>query len=136
MRRPGATTTATTSLDGSQEDWGAHFAKRKDEAEAAAKRADEDKMAGFYVDLNRDSATVHPYRHRGAVTIAEDLQTAAQVVEMLLIKDLSRMKFNATIPYDSTHEQQHSLLPMSHPEDWSAASEEFKRGDYLQDPLT
>lgn len=50
-------------------------------------------------------------------TIAEDLQAAAQVLEMLLIKDHSRMKFYATTPYDGTHEQQHKLLPISHPED-------------------
>jgi hypothetical protein len=67
-------------------------------------------------------------------TIAEDLQTAAQVIEMLLIKYHSRMKFDAATPYDSTHEQQHRLLPISHPEDWATATEKFKRSDYCKDP--
>lgn len=65
-------------------------------------------------------------------TIDADLHTAAQVVEMLLIKDHSRMKLEATTPYDSTHEQQHRLLPISHPEDWATASQEFRDGDYFK----
>ncbi|GAA2643373.1 hypothetical protein [Streptomyces vastus] len=69
-----------------------------------------------------------------AASGAGDLQAAAQVVEMLLIKDHSRMKFYATTPYDGTHEQQHKLLPISHPEDWEVASGEFKRGDYWKEP--
>lgn len=49
---------------------------------------------------------------------------------MLLIKDHSRMKLEAATPYDSTHQQQqHGLLPISHPEDWAAASQEFR--DYF-----
>jgi hypothetical protein len=35
-------------------------------------------------------------------------------------------------PYDSTHKQQQRLLPISHPEDWGEASEEFRRGDYFK----
>ncbi|MFF3864089.1 hypothetical protein [Streptomyces sp. NPDC002209] len=54
---------------------------------------------------------------------ADDLQTAVQMIEMLLIQDHSRMKFDAVTPYDSTHRQQFRLLPVSHPEDWAAASE-------------
>jgi hypothetical protein len=52
---------------------------------------------------------------------------------MLLIKDHSRMKLEVETPYDSTHEQQHRLLPISHPDDWSVASEEVRRGDYFKD---
>lgn len=55
-------------------------------------------------------------------TTADDLQTAARVIEMLLISDHTRMKTAAT-PYDSTHAQQFRLLPISHPEDWAAASD-------------
>lgn len=43
---------------------------------------------------------------------------------------------NAATPYDSTHEQQHRLLPISHPDDWATAPEEFKRGSYWKDSGT
>lgn len=119
--------------DQSQEGWHAYFARKESEAEAAGKRANEEKMAGFYVDLDGDSGTVLSPADVGAGTIDADLQTAARVVEMLLIKDHSRMKIEATTPYDSTHEQQHRLLPISHPEDWALASQEFRDGDYFKD---
>lgn len=51
---------------------------------------------------------------------------------MLLIKDHSRMKLEADTPYDSTHAQQHRLLPISHLEDWAAASQEFRDGDFFK----
>lgn len=54
---------------------------------------------------------------------------------MLLIKDHSRMKLHASTPYDSTHDQQHRLLSISHPEDWQSASEEFRSGGYLEGPV-
>jgi len=118
--------------DQSQEGWKAHFATKRREAEAAGKRANNEKMAGFYVDMDRPGDTVLSPADVSSGTIAEDLQTAAKVVEMLLIKDHSRMKLEATTPYDSTHELQHRLLPISHPEDWAAASQEFKDGNYLK----
>lgn len=117
----------------SQDGWEAFFAKRKSMAAAAGKLANEDKMAGFYVDMDGTGETVLSPTDITPGTIAEDLRTAAQVIEMLLIKDHSRMKLYAATPYDSTHEQQHRLLPISHPEDWATASEEFKRGDYWKD---
>ncbi|CAM4047956.1 hypothetical protein [Helcobacillus massiliensis] len=49
---------------------------------------------------------------------------------MLLIKDHSRMKLEATTPYDSTHEQEHRILPISHPEDWAAA-QDFRHGGHI-----
>lgn len=116
--------------DESPEGWEAHFAKQRSDAEAAGKRANQEKMTGFYVDL--DSQEVHSPVDITAGTIADDLQTAAQVVEMLLIKDHSRMKLEATTPYDSTHAQQDRLLPISHPDDWAAASQEFRDGDYFE----
>lgn len=120
-------------VDGTQEDWDTFFAKQRSDAEAAGQRANEEKMAGFYVDLDGSGDAVLSPADISAGTIDADLQTAAQVVEMLLIKDHSRMKLEAQTPYDSTHEQQHRLLPISHPEDWVEASEEFRRGDYLND---
>uniref|UniRef100_UPI003D703ABB AbiV family abortive infection protein n=1 Tax=Micrococcus luteus TaxID=1270 RepID=UPI003D703ABB len=120
-------------LDGSREDWTAWFKAQRTEAAAAGKQANEDKMRGFYVDLQpKDDLLLTP-GDIGSGTIADDLQTAAQVVEMLLIKDHSRMKLDARTPYDSTHAQQHRLLSISHPEDWHSASEEFRRGDYMQE---
>ncbi|THA75788.1 hypothetical protein [Streptomyces sp. A0592] len=58
----------------------------------------------------------------GPGTTADELQTAARVIEMMLIQDHSRMKFDAVTPYDGTHPQQIRLLPVSHPEDRAAAS--------------
>lgn len=82
--------------DKSQEGWETHFAKKRSEAETAGKRANEEKMAGFYVDI--EDQEVRAPADISAGTIDTDLQTAAQVVEMLLIKDHSRMKFYATTP--------------------------------------
>jgi hypothetical protein len=42
------------------------------------------------------------------------------VIEMLLIRDHTRMKHDANTPYYSTHEQQFRLLPAAHPEEWAA----------------
>jgi AbiV family abortive infection protein len=118
--------------DESQEGWDAFLAKKRSDAEKAGKQANEEKMAGFYVDLDSSGEAVLAPADFSAGTIAYDLQTAAQVVEMLLIKDHSRMKFEATTPYDSTHGPQHRLLPISHPEDWAAASQEFRDGSYIK----
>ncbi|WP_433676888.1 AbiV family abortive infection protein [Microbacterium gorillae] len=118
--------------DQSQEGWDAHFEKKRSEAEAAGKRANDEKMAGFYVDMDGSGEAVLSPADVSAGTIAEDLRTAARVIEMLLIKDHSRMKLEAGMPYDSTREQQHRLLPISHPEDWAAVSQELRDGDYLK----
>lgn len=115
--------------DDSREGWQTFLARKRSDAEAAGKQANEEKMAGFYVDLDVDGETILAPRDIAEGTIAEDLRTAAQVVEMLLIKDHSRMKIEAVTPYDSTHEQQFRLLPISHPADWEAASEEFRTGE-------
>lgn len=117
--------------DESEAGWNASFAEKRSIAEAAGTRANEEKMAGFYVDLGEDGETALSPADIEAGTIAEDLQTAAQIIEMQLIKDHTRMKHEAKTPYDSTHEQQHRLLPISHPEDWAEAPEEFRRGDYF-----
>lgn len=101
--------------------------RREQEAEAAAKRANLAKQQGFYVDRDKAGVITSPTAIE-AGTIVEDLQVAAKVVEMLLISDHSRMKLFSVTEYDSTHEQQFRLLPISHPEDWAAASESFRRG--------
>ncbi|MFB8762724.1 hypothetical protein [Nocardiopsis alba] len=60
-------------------------------------------MAGFHVDLYKGGDTVRSPAGLDAGTTAEELRTAAQVVEMLLIKEDSRMRLDATTPYDGTH---------------------------------
>lgn len=94
--------------------------------EAAAREANQAKQRGFYVDREGHAAIISPI-HLEAGTVPDDLRKAAQVVEMLLIQDHTRMKHDAVAPYDSTHLQQLRLLPISHPEEWEAASDDFKR---------
>lgn len=120
--------------DDSQGGWNAFFAKRRSDAEAAGQRANEEKMAGFYVDLDADGETVLSPSDIETGTISEDLQIAAQVVEMLLIKDHTRMQGLPGKPFDDTYEQQHRLLRIAHPEDWEAASEEFRSGRHFNTP--
>jgi AbiV family abortive infection protein len=100
--------------------WEDSSIRRRFEAEAAAKSANVHKQRGFYVDLN-ESGTILSPRDVSPDGISEDLQRAAQVVEMLLIRDHSRMKFDAVTDYESAHEQQFRLLPISHPEDFGVA---------------
>lgn len=123
-------------VGGSQAEWDTYFAGREAKAVAAGKQANELKMQGFYVDLDPVTGTVLDPSAIQAGTIAADLETAAQVIEMLLIKDHSRMKLYATTPYDSTHSAQHRLLPISHPEDWAGASEEFRNSEPGKDGYT
>lgn len=107
--------------------------RQERDAEQAARDANVDKQRGFYVDRDATGKVWTPTdMDSGPVEAA--LQTAAQVIEMLLIKDHSRMKMDAVTPYDSTHEQQGRLLPISHPEDWAAASPEFRRAVSEVDP--
>jgi len=112
----------------SEEDWRAWASAKRNQAEAAGKQANAEKMRGFYADINRKTGNLEAPSDIGADTIEADLQRAAQVIEMLLIKDHTRMKHDASTPYESTHEQQFRLLPISHPEDWAAATESFRQG--------
>jgi len=105
---------------------------RRVQSEAAARDANIAKQNGFYVDRDMQGSVLSPSSIESG-SIEADLQLAAQVIEMLLIKDHSRMKLEAATPYDSTHAQQFRLLPISHPEDWAAASEEFRRGFQAKD---
>lgn len=107
----------------------AEAAERKSEAETAAHAANIAKQNGFYVDRDQDGNVFSPMSIAPG-SIEADLRLAAQVIEMLLIRDHTRMKHEADTPYDSTHPQQFRLLPISHPEDWAAASEEFRRGPH------
>ena len=51
--------------------------------------------------------------------VAEDLERAARVVEMILIRDHTRMKHDAITEYDSTGEMQWRLMPISNPEEFT-----------------
>lgn len=100
--------------------------QRLEEAKAAAQAANLQKQAGFYVDFDSDGRISSPTTIETG-DIDRELQTAAQVIEMLLIRDHTRMKHEtSTAAYDSTHPQQFRLLPISHPEDWAAAPAEFR----------
>lgn len=116
------------------ESWEEAWATQRSEAEDAAKGANIAKQLGFYVDRANSGEITSPTEVQ-AGTIADDLQVAAQVVEMLLIRDHSRMKMEAVTEYDSTHAQQFRLLPISHPEEWAAATEDFRRRDDAQGEL-
>lgn len=117
------------------EDWEAARERWRREVDQAADQANRHKQAGFYVDRDADGTVTSPSSIQAGTT-AEELQTAAQVVEMLLIKDHTRMKHDAQTPYDSTHEQQFRLLPISHPEDWAAASKSFRTSGGIAVPPT
>ncbi|WP_432560676.1 AbiV family abortive infection protein [Granulicoccus sp. GXG6511] len=117
------------------EEWEAAFERWAREADEAAGLANRQKQAGFYVDLSPDGTISAPSSIE-AGSIAEDLQTAGQVIEMLLIKDHTRMKHDASTPYDSTHPQQFRLLPITHPEDWAAASETFRQSGGSPFPIS
>lgn len=107
--------------------------RQEREAEQAARDANMDKQRGFYVDRD-DTGKIWTPTDEAPEPVEGSLRTAAQVIEMLLIKDHSRMKLEASTPYDSTREQQGRLLPISHPEDWAAASPEFRRAASGVDP--
>jgi hypothetical protein len=108
-----------------RESWERIWRELREIAEAAAKEAMLLNQRGFYVDQGKGGSIQTPADIEQG-TLAQDLKTAAQVIEMLLIKDHTRMKHDSTGPYDGTHSTQFRLLPISHPEDWAAASEGFR----------
>lgn len=100
------------------ESWEEVFARRRARANEAAKAANQEKQFGFYVDLDSTGGIVTP-QDLPADRVAEDLERAARVVEMLLIRDHTRMKHDAVTEYDSTGEMQWRLMPISHPEEFA-----------------
>ncbi|MEU6646195.1 AbiV family abortive infection protein [Saccharomonospora sp. NPDC046836] len=84
------------------ESWQQAHRQRQQEAELAAREANDAKQRGFYVDRADDGTVLSPTA-LPAGTTAADLRTAAQVIEMQLIRDHTRMKHDAATPYDSTH---------------------------------
>ncbi|MET9053429.1 AbiV family abortive infection protein [Streptomyces bacillaris] len=112
--------TAVPAMGSSYEEWEQAHKARQQEAEAAARTVNLAKQRGLYVD-RYEKDTVLSLTRISAGTTGADLQTAARVVELLLINDHVRMMLAAT-PYDGTYEQQFRLLPVAHPEDWAAAT--------------
>ncbi|MBT2531981.1 AbiV family abortive infection protein [Arthrobacter sp. ISL-48] len=82
-----------------QESWEKLWQERRQKAELAAKDANLIKQRGFYVDQETDGSIQSP-EGIGQGTLVQELQTAAQVIEMLLIKDHTRMKHFSAEPYD------------------------------------
>jgi AbiV family abortive infection protein len=110
-------------------EWAERVERRRAEIDAAAREANTAKQRGFYVDLDDTSGEVRTPRAVDGGSIMEDLRTVAQVIEMLLISDHTRMKHLAVTPYDSTHFLQQRLLPLSHPVEWASAPDSFRNGD-------
>ncbi|MDQ1013537.1 AbiV family abortive infection protein [Streptomyces afghaniensis] len=90
--------TTLRNMGSGYEAWEKAHKERQAEAEVAAAEANLAKQRGFYVDRDANGAVTSPTA-LPAGTTADDLQTAARVIEMLLISDHTRMKSAAT-PYD------------------------------------
>ncbi|APE38633.1 hypothetical protein BOX37_22480 [Nocardia mangyaensis] len=78
-----------------------------------------DKQAGFYVD----SAAGKGGRFGSPLDVEPDpvlseLQVVAQLAEMSLIRDHTRMR-DGDQPYDSTYDLQSELTPIAHPEEFA-----------------
>jgi AbiV family abortive infection protein len=125
---------SNTAQPNDGETWEQFWGRRHEEAAVAASEANLAKQRGFYVDVAADGGIVSP-TDADSRGIGEDLERAARVVEMLLIRDHSRMKLDANGPYDSTHEQQFRLLPVSHPDEFrswiESRDESLGAGDQL-----
>ena len=80
----------------------------------AARRANESKKRGFYVDLVGSEVLTPDAMDPGGV--GADLNRAAQVIEMMLIGDHTRLQDGPPERYDSTHDLQWKVMPTSHHE--------------------
>jgi AbiV family abortive infection protein len=87
------------------------FEKRKQERKAAAELLNRAKQSGFYVDRRGDVLS-SPDDGQDADAIRAELERAAGVALMHLIEDHSRMKFDSSRPYESTHDLQFALIAM------------------------
>ncbi len=94
------------------DDWERWNAERDAEARAAATAANQEKQRGFYVDLT-DGVITTPLQFDSDL-VEDHLVTAAQVIEMMMIRDHSRMKFESPDHYDGTHDLQERVLWIAH----------------------
>lgn len=99
------------------DDWEGWFAKRRAEAEDAARGANRQKQRGFYVDL--EGAEVRTPDDLDAGAVADNLTRAAQVIEMMLIKDHTRMQDGPPERFDSTSVQQWTVMRTAHPDEFA-----------------
>jgi hypothetical protein len=118
--------------DESRDGWNAFLSQKKSEAETAGRRANEEKMAGFYVDLDGSGDAVHSPADIPAGSIDAGSADRGAGRRDVPHQGPQQDEARGTDAYDSTHEQQHRLLPISHPKNWSEASEKFRRGDYFK----
>jgi AbiV family abortive infection protein len=89
-----------------------HLADAVTAAHEAVQKLNLTKQAGFYVD--RQDGIVHSPAETTGDGLTIDLARVARVVEMLLIRDHSRTKFDMpTESYDSTEDLQVRLLAIT-----------------------
>ena len=99
------------------DNWEQWAADRRALADDAARRANESKKRGFYVDLVGSEVLTPDAMDPEGVGV--DLNRAAQVIEMMLIGDHTRMQDGPPERYDSTHDLQWRVMPTSHPEEFA-----------------
>ncbi|HEY9263348.1 MAG TPA: AbiV family abortive infection protein [Mycobacterium sp.] len=99
------------------DDWEGWIVKRRTESQEAARVANRQKQRGFYVDL--EAGEVRTPDELDAGTVADALTRAAQVIEMMLITDHTRMQDGPTERFDSTTVQQWSVMQTAHPEEFA-----------------
>lgn len=103
-------------IDGDLERW---FERRRGRQEGEAETLNLAKQAGFYVDRDEKGQLRSPASDPvSSEDVGAALERLAGATEMLLITDHSRMKFESTVGYDSTHDLQSRLLPYSHPSEF------------------
>ena len=87
--------------------------------EATAKQRNLDKQAGFYVDRSGTSITSPLQVPSGEV--ADDIQRAAQVIQMHLIEDHTRQQDASDLSLiDSVEDLHWAIMPYAHPDEFEA----------------
>lgn len=103
----------SATFESELEDVVEHLADAVTATQEAVQKLNLAKQAGFYVD--RLDGIVRSSTETTVDELTIDLARVARVVEMLLIRDHSRMKFDmAAEDYDSTHDLQTRLLAIAH----------------------
>lgn len=106
------------------DDWERWHEEQKAEAATAARAANLQKQRGFYVDMANGEMTTP--RDFDVEDVAEHLERAAGVIEMMLIKDHTRMQDEPPEQYDSTHALQWRVMPAAHGLDYQMFIESMR----------
>lgn len=114
------------------EDWSAWYAAQRRQAEEAARVANVEKQRGFYVDLDGDRVLT-PERFT-ADDVGDELVRAAQVIEMMLIKDHTRMQSGDPARFDPTYDLQWMVMPTSHGEEFANFARRMAEGEVEGQP--